>query len=251
MARGRTGTAWRHRRRTRSSGNDDTGLEISGNAKLWERARDIGRVIDELLVDPAFKDRIDPERIAVIGHSMGGYTAMAVAGARLDLDLAQKDCMDHPELAVCDWYRHHGAEATPELAAAYGQDLTDPRVKAVVSLDLGFVGALAPSSLRAISIPVLVMAAGSPNPQLPAQLESRRLVAMLPPATTSYVEIPDASHFSFMGACQPGGYEILKAEEPDDAVFCLDGVGGTRSRAELHDAMLADITAFLARNGIM
>lgn len=222
--------------------------------KLWERARDVSRVIDAMLADGRFRDLIDPDRIAVIGHSMGGYTAMAVAGARLDLALAARDCDEHPELAACQWYRqHHGDVAQ---AATYGQDVADPRVKAVVSLDLGFAGALTPESLRAIGIPVLVMAAGGRNPQMSVALESRRLAARLPPATTSYVEIAGASHFSFMGACKPGAYELLAAEAPGDEILCIDGDmddGDTsgRRRAALHAAMLTEIHAFLQKAGIL
>ncbi|MFZ1425258.1 MAG: alpha/beta fold hydrolase [Geminicoccaceae bacterium] len=222
--------------------------------KLWERARDVSRVIDAMLADGRFGNLIDPARIAVIGHSMGGYTAMAVAGARLDPALAARDCDEHPELAACEWYRKHRVDAAQ--AATYAQDVADPRVRAVVSLDLGFTGALTPGSLQAIAIPVLVMAAGSRNPQMNVALESRRLAARLPPATTSYVEIAGASHFSFMGECKPGAYELLAAEAPGDEILCIDGDmdGGDtsgRQRAGLHAAMLTEIEAFLQQAGIL
>ena len=222
--------------------------------KLWERTRDVSRVIDGMLADDRFRDLIDPDRIAVIGHSMGGYTAMAVAGARLDPALADRDCDEHPELAACQWYRQHRGDTAE--AATYTQDVADPRVKAVVSLDLGFTGALTPESLRAIAIPVLVMAAGGRNPQMNVALKSRRLAARLPTATTSYVEIAGASHFSFMGACKPGAYELLAAEAPGDESLCIDGdmdagdASGHR-RGALHAAMLQEIDAFLYKVGIL
>ena len=69
---------------------------------------------------------------------------------------------------------------------------------------------------------MLVIAAGSPDPTIPVALESRRLVELLPSATTPYVEIAGAAHFSFLPLCKPGSAALL-AKSPDDAVVCRDG----------------------------
>lgn len=47
---------------------------------LQYRPRHISLVVDELLASPIYKDHIAADKIAVIGHSMGGYTALALAG---------------------------------------------------------------------------------------------------------------------------------------------------------------------------
>jgi predicted dienelactone hydrolase len=222
--------------------------------KLWERARDIGRVIDGITADPRFAGRIDPGRIAVAGHSMGGWTAMAVAGARIDMAQADRDCAAHPELATCKWLAEH-ADGAPAARPLYEQDLRDSRVKAVVPLDLGLTGGLSPASLAAIDVPVLVIAAGGRNPELPAALESRRLVARLPAARTIYLELPDAGHFSFLPVCKPGAYALLKTDEPGEEVVCLDapreeGAPG-RDRAALHAAVVKAVEDFLAGAGVL
>jgi predicted dienelactone hydrolase len=227
--------------------------------KLWERARDVSRVIDGIMADPRFEGAIDRHRIAVIGHSMGGYTAMAVAGARLDMDLAAQDCRENPQLAVCAWYRGNGIHDigdNPARSAPYEQDLRDPRVAAVVALDPAFTGALTEGSLDSVNIPVLVVGAAGRNPSMDVGLEARRLVSRLPPASTKYVEIADASHFSFLGECRPEGYAILKAHQPGDEILCLDGdpAGGGnrgRDRVGLHAAMLEEIDAFLVEAAIL
>ena len=222
--------------------------------KLWERARDIGRVIDGITADPRFAGRIDMDRIAVIGHSMGGWTAMAAAGARIDMVQADRDCAAHPELATCQWLAEH-ADGSPAARPLYEQDLRDPRVKAVVPLDLGLTGGLSPASLAAVDVPVLVIAAGGRNPELPAALESRRLAARLPAATTTYLEIPDAGHFSFLGICKPGAEAFLKSETPGDEIVCRDGLpeGGApgRDRAAIHALVVDEVAAFLAKAGIL
>ena len=99
---------------------------------LWEsRPEDISFVIDSLsaLQDriPGLQGKIDAERIGVAGHSMGSFTAEAIAGARIDLP------------------GHSGAT------------FADPRVKAVLCLSPQGPGqfGLTEHSFDAISLPYL------------------------------------------------------------------------------------------------
>jgi predicted dienelactone hydrolase len=46
-----------------------------------DRADDIRRVIDALRTDERFRTRVDVSRIALAGHSLGGYTVLGLAGA--------------------------------------------------------------------------------------------------------------------------------------------------------------------------
>lgn len=55
---------------------------IEDPANLAARPRDVSFAIDRAL---AAGLGVDPERIAVAGHSFGAYTALAVAGAKVDL----------------------------------------------------------------------------------------------------------------------------------------------------------------------
>jgi predicted dienelactone hydrolase len=53
-------------------------------ARLSERPGDLSRAIDAALAHPIVGAAIDRERIAAVGHSLGGWTVTALAGARLD-----------------------------------------------------------------------------------------------------------------------------------------------------------------------
>jgi predicted dienelactone hydrolase len=53
------------------------------DASYRDRANDIRRLIDALATDPRFRSRADLSRLALAGHSLGGYTVLGLAGAWL------------------------------------------------------------------------------------------------------------------------------------------------------------------------
>ena len=69
--------------------------------ELWRRTQDLSRVLDFLLTDPAWAPVIDAERIAAIGHSLGGFTVMLAGGARFDPAQFKTDCLAHAALIAC------------------------------------------------------------------------------------------------------------------------------------------------------
>ena len=58
------------------------------------RQKDISFMIDELERRNAsqFQNRLDLQNIGMAGHSFGGYTGLAIAGAEIDFDNLKKDC---------------------------------------------------------------------------------------------------------------------------------------------------------------
>lgn len=209
-------------------------------ARLWERPKDLSRVIDALLADPAVAGKIDARRIAAIGHSLGGWTVAALAGARFDPDRFERDCRENPGLRACGLAEELGL-GRPELE----RDMRDPRLGAFVSLDLGLARGFSPESLAGIHPPALILGAGVDIGDMPAHLESGYLAAHLPKASATCVEIPDAMHFSFMQLCKPGAAALLEEEAPGDAIVCKDG--GTRDRSVIHREIASLVIAFLAK----
>ncbi len=71
-------------------------MEKSPERYFDERPRQASRVIDAILVDPLWKDRIASDgqgpRVGALGHSAGGYTVLALAGARPDLSRLRQHC---------------------------------------------------------------------------------------------------------------------------------------------------------------
>ncbi|MBN3081632.1 alpha/beta fold hydrolase [Pectobacterium polaris] len=210
---------------------------------LWQRPHDISRVITALLATPEKAGQVDAKRIAAVGHSLGGWTVLALAGGRFNTEQFEKDCLTHVGLASCKAYEKMQVAKSAESRALLDKSLADPRISAVVSLDMGLARGFTAESLAAINIPVLIMAAGYPNDELPAKLESHDLAQKLSPAHSAYKEIADATHFSFMQLCKPGAVEIINAESPGDGMICLDG--GERSREQIHQEIGKDVSDFL------
>lgn len=198
-------------------------------AQLWQRPADLSRAIDAVLAQPQQVGAVAEGQIAVVGHSLGGWTALEIAGARFDPERFDQDCKVHTKLASCSVYQQINPASTPAAKARLAADLRDERVTSIVSLDLGQSRGMTDASLAAFPVPTLVIAAGVPSADLPAALESADLARRLPKASNRYVEISDASHFSFMAVCKPGAVALIEEASPGDGMICADGDGG-RSR---------------------
>ncbi len=64
--------------------------EVFDVSEFIDRPKDISYVLDEL--GRRFPAIADVQRSGAIGHSFGGYTALAVAGATIDFDYLTKEC---------------------------------------------------------------------------------------------------------------------------------------------------------------
>jgi predicted dienelactone hydrolase len=213
-------------------------------AQLWQRPIDLSRAIDAVLAQPKQFGSVTKTRIAVVGHSLGGWTVMETAGARFDPALFAEDCSTHVKLSGCNVYKQINPAGDPTSKAQLAADLSDRRVTAVVSLDLGLSRGMTDASLAVLPVPALVIAAGVPSEELPAKLESADLARRLPKASTQYVEISDASHFTFMAICKPGAVELIEEDSPGDGMICGDGDGG-RPREVIQQQVAGLISEFL------
>lgn len=216
-------------------------------AQLWQRPVDLTRAIDAVLAQPEHFGSVAKGKVAVTGHSLGGWTALEIAGARFDPDRFLQDCLSHPELSSCRTYKQINPDSDPAAKTRLVADMSDKRVTAIVALDLGLSRGMTDESLAALPVPTLVIAAGAPSEDLPAQLESADLAKRLPAETSRYVEIKDASHFSFLSLCKPGAVALLEEDAPGDGVICRDGENA-RPRAVIQEQIASLISGFLAQS---
>ncbi|PHM38323.1 alpha/beta hydrolase family protein [Xenorhabdus innexi] len=213
--------------------------------QLWERPKDLSRVIDFILEQPDFAQLVDKERIAAIGHSLGGWSVVELTGARFNSDLLVTDCKTNKILSSCNILTDLKIGKSKVAKANLDGDLGDQRIKAVVSLDLGLARGFSPQTLSMVKTPILVIAAGIDVGDMPAELESEYLAKNLPQETSKYIVIDDAMHFSFMQNCKPNAIALIEKYNPGDGIICKDG--GDRSREEIHSEILNHILIFFQK----
>lgn len=206
---------------------------------LDARARDLDAALQYVLADPDFAPHIDAKRIAAIGFSLGGTTALGLAGVRFDGNVQAQNCATGPEAADCGFFTR--ARADFAAAKGFGADTSLPEVASAVAIDPGFGGSATPASLAAVSIPVHLINLGTADRLAAVDVSptGNNLAARLPGA--SYSTFTPATHFSFLAPCKPGA-EALLAEEGEDPI-CTDPKGA--DRIKLHADLIADISQAL------
>jgi predicted dienelactone hydrolase len=162
-----------------------------------ERPRQASRVIDAILANPAWKDRIATDnkgpRVGALGHSAGGYTVLALAGARPDLSRMRTHCrLEAAEDPIFCSMARAGAAAPPLPAAA--PSLKDERVRAIVALSPAAV-LLTAESLAAVRPATLIYEAELDRFVVP-RFHAEWVASNLPAANLH--RVPNAWHFAFM-----------------------------------------------------
>jgi predicted dienelactone hydrolase len=212
----------------RGKGND-----ISGVGVWVGRPKQVSRVIDAVLEDGKLGSHIERDRIGVVGHSNGGYTALAVAGAKPSASAVAAHCRQHPDDAkFCAYGGATTREATREVG--HVPELRDPRVRSIVLMAPN-AAPFTDGALAKVTVPVLVYAAENDD-LTRVQYHAERLARALP--QTECVLVKGAGHFSFV-ASFPTALKIVAGEGARDP--------GGFDRDALHDVMNREIVGYFNR----
>jgi predicted dienelactone hydrolase len=191
---------------------------------------------------------VDPETVAVIGHSYGGYTALAAGGARIDTDSLTAHCdeavaSNHPSAWLCEKITPHMAD----MAALAGLDAVpdglwpawaDPRVDAVVPMagDAFFFGQ---PGLAEIAVPVMAIG-GTADEDSPYTWGTYPTYEYASSPAKVRIALEGAQHMIFTGPCE--AVPLLMRLRLVSGEFCADP-GWDRYYA--HDLVNHFTTAFL------
>lgn len=194
----------------------------------WHQPLDTSFILDRLLSGP-FSEVIDPAKITVIGHSLGGYSALALAGVRFNMRAYQAFCQQHNDKS-CQYFAPAFSGLTADDDAVIAADYRDQRVSHAVAITPGFVPARVKSSLNDLSASILVLGAEWDH-HVPASTQIEPYVRDQTASGIHYQLISGAGHFSFLQACKPGAVAILQQE---NAGFVCQPPG-KRDRIRIHD----------------
>ena len=172
-------------------------LATSPERYFDERPRQASRVIDAILADPSWKARIATDsqgpRVGALGHSAGGYTVLALAGARPDLARMRKHCLaEASEDPIFCGMGRSGESTTPLPAAT--TPLKDERVRAIVALAPAGV-VLTAESLAAVRPATMIYEAELDRFVVP-RFHAEWVASNLP--APNLHRVPNAWHFAFM-----------------------------------------------------
>ncbi len=158
------------------------------------RPKDISFVIDELerRNGAQFQNRLDLQNVGMGGHSFGGYTALAIAGAEIDFEHLKQECE-----------RLYSGVNVALLLQCRALDLPrqtynfrDSRVKAVFAANPVNRGIFGPKGLSKITIPVM-FGSGSYDPATPPALEQAASFTWLGSDQKYWAMVEGQAHVNF------------------------------------------------------
>jgi len=156
------------------AGNNRNNNELEGtHENLVNRPRHVRLTIDAVSSDPQLRACVQPDNVAIIGHSIGGYTALAVAGGTPWSETRQR----------------------VEVVA-------DPRVRALVLLAPATAWYLPEDSLSQVTVPILMLIAEH-DPFTPRWHADVVLDRVPDRAQVTCRVIENAGHFSFLSLFPP------------------------------------------------
>lgn len=213
-----------------------------------ERPAQASRVIDAVLADPAWAQRLPTGRIGALGHSAGGFTVLALAGAQSLPQRSAQHCrqvQDDP--GFCALARSPGAASAASASAGAGAGApadgaagaqapqaigaADPRVRAIVAMAPMAV-VLSPESLAALRVPTRLYIAGQDR-VLAGAYHGGYAASRIP--GVQRVDVPAAGHFAFMS--KPRQALPSAAGDPADDPEGFD-------REAFQQRLVAEVVAF-------
>ncbi|NEQ47315.1 MAG: alpha/beta fold hydrolase [Leptolyngbya sp. SIOISBB] len=182
-----------------------TGLEGAPDPQsLLHRPRDVSAVLDTLATKARAEGEwrsLDLDSVGVIGHSLGGYTALATGGATLQPDLWQHVCSEtvaeQPLLNLSMLLQCRFDELTDEASLI----VQDDRVQAVMAMNPLTSHLFGVDGMASLAVPTMLIAGTDDYfvPALPEQIEPFQWLTV---EDKYLVIIEDGTHFTPMESDQ-------------------------------------------------
>ena len=189
----------------------NTGLEpyrAEGFLCWWERVADLTFLLSSLGTDDFFAGRLDLNRVTAIGFSLGGYTVIALAGARTSMEAFEDWLQANSITAKGPKEFPDAADHIPELRqkssvfreswARHSNDFTDRRITSVIAIaPAPPIRSFLPSTLSSLAMPVTILTGGADVEAPPEYCAN--WITSLNPRIQHHDLGPDIGHYTFLG----------------------------------------------------
>ena len=210
-------------------GNNARDLSGTGTDTVYlGRPLQMSALIDAVLATPGLGASVDAARIGAVGFSAGGYTVLALAGARPEPRLWERYCSTHPDAGEVCKGGGRMRVLHPEL-----KPKADPRVRALVVMA---PLAIPLDAISRVRVPVRLYAAE--KDEVLAVKDNAERVRRELPRPPEYRLLPGAGHYVFLAPCSGALQKQIPA-------LCEDPPG--IDREQLHAELAAETLAFFRR----
>lgn len=195
-------------------------------SEFIDRPLDVSFVLDrlgELNQSRGFwQGKLPTQRVTIIGHSLGGYTALALAGGEVDLAAVREFCQQRSpwERAPADWFQCSAEQLTDQVPAQNLQ-LADPRIVQAIVLNPIAGRLFGSKGLGKINVPTLILTSSydTITPPLEHQLKAFQQLNsqkyLLTVVGGTHLSVCDPSHINQELANNPLVPEVIgRAAQP-------------------------------------
>jgi predicted dienelactone hydrolase len=178
------------------------------------RPLDIKYILDQLektnQSDGEFKGKLNLQQVGIFGQSFGGYTALALAGAKINFQQLQQDCQ--PDALQDTWnmsllLQCRALELQNKSTQQENINLRDQRIKAAIAVNPITSSIFGESGLNQMQTPVMFIGS-SEDTVAPALYEQILPFSWLTNPHKYLVMLVGATHFSSIGNSNPGSQQI-------------------------------------------
>lgn len=170
--------------------------------KFWERPQDIRFVLDQLLHAEEIASLVKADQVGAAGFSLGGYTAIALAGAKMDYQALENYFKTEDGKKEADIPEMPGLVAIfgkPEIQRSFAKapPLQEKRIKSVFVMSPA-VGQAFPEreNFKHVRVPVFIVAAAKDQ------------ITPLKSNAAHYAKMIEAAHYKILGT-EAGHYVFL------------------------------------------
>ncbi|MBW4558486.1 MAG: alpha/beta hydrolase [Trichormus sp. ATA11-4-KO1] len=187
--------------------------EVIEPDEFLDRPLDVKYVLNQLeksnQYDSRFRGRLNLQQVGVFGQSLGGYTALALAGAKINFEQLEQDCQ--PEALQKSWNMSllfqcralplNHSKSSPEY------NLQDERIKAAIAVNPITSSIFGEAGLSQIQTPVMIVSS-SDDTVAPALYEQILPFSWLTNSPKYLVMLLGGTHFSTIGEGNPTSQQV-------------------------------------------